>query len=404
MARKIPPLTDTQIKKAKPTDSPLRDGNGLLLFITENSKLWRFRYDRPLTKKRNDLGLGSYPDVTLEQARAIRNEYRSLLANGIDPQEHRQTLADEEIAKRENTLRKVAEKWREKKAEEVQPQTIEKNWARLEKHLFPKLANVAVSEISPKLVIQVLEPLRASGKGDTLHRVIRLLNEILNFAVNAGVIEFNKCLKVAENFTTYQSKHNPTIRPEQLPEFLADLRDGNHAFNVKALIKWQLLTMTRPKEAVNAEWAEIDLERKQWTIPAEKMKGGRRSHTIPLSTQAVGLLQKMAKLTEGEKYVFQSETKRGQAMNPQTANATIKRLNGGKYEGVLTAHGLRSIASTYLNEQLINYDVIEACLSHVIADQTRKAYNRSDYLEQRVAVMQQWADFVEQCERESVGI
>lgn len=342
--------------------------------------------------------------MTLQQARVIREEYRALLANGVDPQEYRQQLVDEETAKRENTLQKVAEQWRDKKALEVKAQTMAGNWRRLEKHLFPKLATMPVSELSPKAVISVLEPLRISGKGDTLHRVIRLLNEVLNFAVNAGVIEFNKCLKVSDNFPTVQSVNNPTIRPECLPDFLADLRNSNHAFNVKALIKWQLLTMTRPKEAVSVEWGEIDLENKLWTIPAHKMKGGKRSHTVPLSRQAVGILEKMAKFTAGAQYVFQSDSKPQQAMNPQTANGAIKRLSGGKYQGVLTAHGLRSIASTYLNEQLINYDVVEACLSHVIADQTRKAYNRSDYLEQRIEVMQQWGDFVEQCERKSVGI
>lgn len=407
MARQTKPLTNTEVEraKAKEKDYKLLDGGGLYLAVkATGSKLWRLNYSRPFTKKRTEISLGAFPEISLQQARQKRDEYRALLAQEIDPQEHLQAIADEELSKRENTLWKMAEKWREKKAVEVQPKTMEKNWARLEKHLFPKLGDTPVTLINPKIVIQTLEPLKARGKGDTLHRVIRLLNEVLNFAVNGGVIEFNKCLKVAENFPTAKSENNPTIRPEKLPEFLADLRDSNHAFNVKALVKWQLLTMTRPNEAVKAEWAEIDLERKQWTIPAEKMKGGKRSHTVPLSRQAVVLLEKMAKLTSGRQFVFQSDTKPRQSMNPQTANATIKRLNGGKYQGVLTAHGLRSIASTYLNEQLINYDVVEACLSHIIADQTRKAYNRSDYLDQRVAVMQQWADFVEQCERESVRL
>lgn len=407
MARQTKPLTHTEIEKAKPKakDYKMMDGNGLYLLVKSGgAKLWRLNYYKPLSKSRTEMSLGAFPDVSLQQARAKREEYRALLAQDVDPQAYIKAQADNERAKQENTLLKLAHRWREKKAAEVQPKTMTKNWARLEKHLFPKLGDVAVGLISPQSVIQTLEPLRAGGKGDTLHRVIRLLNEILNFAVNAGVIEFNKCLKVSSSFATAQSEHNPTIRPERLPELLADLRDSNHAFSVKALIKWQLLTMARPSEAVNAEWAEIDLERRLWTIPAEKMKGGKRPHTVPLSRQAVILLEKMAKLNGGQSFVFQSGTKPQQAMNPQTANATLKRLNGGKYQGVLTAHGLRSIASTYLNEQLINYDVVEACLSHVIADQTRKAYNRSDYLEQRIEVMQQWGDFVEQCERESVGI
>lgn len=399
MARITKPLTNTEIERAKPKekDYKLSDGQGLFLLVkATGAKLWRFNYYKPFTEppKRTETSLGKYPDVTLAQARKVRDEYLALLAKEIDPQFHRQQQADDEISRRENTLKAVAEKWREKKALEVQPKTLEKNWARLENHLFHRLGNTPVADISPRMVILALEPLKERGVGDTLHRVIRLLNEVLNFAVNAGLIEFNKCVNVSASFTTHTALNNPTIRPEQLPQFLADLNHGNSSSLVKMLIKWQLLTMVRPKEAVNAEWAEIDFDKRLWAIPAAKMKGGKRSHTVPLSRQAIALLERVRKITVDSPFVFQSEIKPQQAMNPQTANRAIKSLG---YGNKLTAHGLRSIASTYLNEQLINYDVVEACLSHIIADQTRKAYNRSDYLEQRIGVMQQWADYVEQC-------
>lgn len=236
MARVTKPLTNTEVDKAKPKekDYSLMDGQGLFLRVKSNgSKSWLFNYYRPFTEppKRTNLGIGSYPEISLAQARAKRDEYRALLAQNIDPQAYRQSVVDEEVSKRENTLKSVAEKWREKKSLEVQSKTMEKNWARLENHLFHKLGNTPISEISPRMVIQAIEPLKARGVGDTLHRVIRLLNEVLNFAVNGGVIEFNKCLKVAENYPTAQTENNPTIRPEKLPEFLADLRDSNHAFN-----------------------------------------------------------------------------------------------------------------------------------------------------------------------------
>lgn len=400
MARIISPLTNTQVEKAKPKDKDysLSDGKGLFLSITtKNSKLWRFNYSKPFTKKRTEISLGKYPEISLAQARKIRDEYIELLAKNIDPKTYRQNVIDEEISKRENTLKAVAEKWREKKSLEVQPKTMEKNWARLENHLFNKIGNMAVSEITPQMAIKALEPLKERGVGDTLHRVIRLLNEVLNFAVNMGVIEFNKCVNISANFSTHTAENNPTIRPELLPEFLSDLDDSNSSIQVKILIKWQLLTMVRPKEAVSAEWAEIDFDKKTWAIPAEKMKGGKRSHIVPLSHQAIALLEKIKSITGYDRFVFQSGKNPNKSMNPQTANRAIKLLVGGKYQNRLTAHGLRSIASTYLNEQLINYDVIEACLSHIIADQTRKAYNRSDYFEQRIEIMQLWGDYVEQC-------
>lgn len=400
MSRIISPLTNTQVDKAKSKDKEysLSDGKGLYLSVTtKNSKIWRFNYNKPFTKKRTEISLGKYPEISLAQARKIREEYLELLAQDIDPKIYRQNIVDEEILKRENTFEAVANKWREKKSLEVQPKTMEKNWARLENHLFSKIGNVAVSEITPKMVIKAVEPLKARGVGDTLHRVIRLLNEVLNFAVNMGLIEFNKCVNVSANFSTHTAENNPTIRPELLPEFLSDLDDSNSSIQGKILIKWQLLTMVRPKEAVSAEWQEIDFDKKTWTIPAPKMKGGKRSHTVPLSRQAITLLEKIKSITGYKRFVFQSGTNPNKSMSSQTANRAIKLLVGGKYKDRLTAHGLRSIASTYLNEQLINYDVIEACLSHIIADQTRKAYNRSDYFEQRIEVMQQWGDYVERC-------
>lgn len=402
MARVTKPLTNTEVERAKPKDKDysLMDGQGLFLRVKTNGlKSWLFNYYKPFSTppKRTNLGIGTYPEISLAQARAIREEWRALLAKNIDPKVYRQNAVDEEISKRKNTLKAVAEKWREKKSLEVQPKTMEKNWARLENHLFNKIGNMAVSEITPQMVIKTLEPLKERGVGDTLHRVIRLLNEVLNFAVNMGVIEFNKCVNISANFSTHKAENNPTIRPELLPEFLSDLDDSNSSIQVKILIKWQLLTMVRPKEAVSAEWAEIDFDKKTWAIPAEKMKGGKRSHIVPLSRQAIALLEKIKSITGYDRFVFQSGKNPNKSMNPQTANRAIKLLVGGKYKNRLTAHGLRSIASTYLNEQLINYDVIEACLSHIIADQTRKAYNRSDYFEQRIEIMQLWGDYVEQC-------
>ncbi|EMY45364.1 DUF4102 domain-containing protein [Glaesserella parasuis] len=356
MARITKPLTNTEVEKAKPKDKDysLMDGQGLFLRVkTNGKKFWLFNYYKPFSTppKRTNLGIGAYPEISLAQARLIRDEWRALLAKNIDPKVHRQNIVDEEISKRENTFEAVAKKWREKKSLEVQPKTMEKNWARLENHLFSKIGNVAVSEITPKMVIKAVEPLKVRGVGDTLHRVIRLLNEVLNFAVNMGLIEFNKCVNVSANFSTHTAENNPTIRPELLPEFLSDLDDSNSSIQVKILIKWQLLTMVRPREAVSVEWQEIDFAKKTWTIPAPKMKGGKRSHTVPLSRQAITLLEKIKSITGYKRFVFQSGTTPNRSMSSQTANRAIKLLVGGKYKDRLTAHGLRSIASTYLNEQ-----------------------------------------------------
>lgn len=274
---------------------------------------------------------------------------------------------------------------------------MEKNWLRLEKHLFPKLGNLAITAITPTLLIESVKHLDAEGKSDTLHRILRLANSILNFGVNTGVLPFNYCEKVGEAYHKKAKVNNPTIRPEELPQFFATIQQSKTDFITRCLIQWQLLTMVRPAEAVSVEWSEIDWAEKQWHIPAENMKKtkkGANAHTVPLSSQVIALLTLMREITGSKRYVFQHYSKPNQSMNKETANTAIKRMG---YKGKLTSHGLRAIASTYLNEQMVHRDVVEACLAHAVEGDIRRVYNRSNYLEHRKPVMQQWGDYCEQC-------
>ncbi|WP_386692736.1 MULTISPECIES: tyrosine-type recombinase/integrase [unclassified Lonepinella] len=398
MARLVTPLTNTQVErsKVKNKDYLLRDGNGLMLQVRKNgNKSWLFDYHRPISKKRNTLSLGEYPSVSLAQARFFREEYRTLLAQGIDPQIHRNQQKADITAQMENSFLSVANKWKEKKAKEIEPLTLQKNWRRLEIYVFPFLANMPVADILPNLVIKSLEPLNQQNKGDTLKRVIRLINEILTYAVNSGLLPFNPCLNVNEVFNFGQSESHPTIRPEELPTLLFKIHNSKLTLFTRCLIKFQLLTMVRPSEASNAEWSEIDFNQKLWTIPAKRMKR-RNEHIVPLSTQAIEILNVMQQFNGNKQYVFQSARNPHKPMNSQTVNKALIDLG---YKNKLDGHGLRSIASTYLNEYepFISPDVIEACLSHGIKDRVRRAYNRSNYLEQRKPVMQLWSEYIEKC-------
>lgn len=400
MPRTIPPLNNTKIDKAKPKSNQysLSDGNGLFLRIMPSgNKIWLFNYVKPSDQKRTNLKIGIYPEFSLAQARSKREEYRALLAQGIDPQE--KIKVDEQTINNrlENVFFTVAQKWKEKKAAEIEPLTLKKNWRRLEIYVFPHLADIPVSEIIPSLVIQKLEPLNQQGKGDTLKRTIRLINEILNYAVNYGLIPFNPCTNVNAVFNFGKNEHNPTIRPEELPTLLSKIQNSKLTLFTRCLIKFQLLTLTRPIEASSAEWSEIDFKKKVWTIPAEKMKT-RKTHIVPLSTQTLNVLNVIKEFTGNDKYIFQSPRTIDKPMNSQTVNKALIDIG---YKNKLTGHGLRAIGSTYLNEYepMISPDIIEACLSHGIKDQVRRAYNRSDYLEQRKPIMQLWGDFVEKCEK-----
>lgn len=400
MARVTKPLTNTEVDKAKSKnkDYSLTDGYGLfLLVLSTGVKSWKFNYYRPISNKRTKISIGTYPEITLAQARGIRDEYRALLAKGIDPQIHRQ---EQEITQRQNlsnTLYKVAENWREKRQNDVEPLTMEKNWQRLEKYIFSKLGNYPISSISPFVLVETLKPLSKAGKSDTLYRLIRLTNQILNYAVNTGILQFNYCEKVGEAFSRKPKQNNPAIHPNELAEFLTTLHNSNRDLITKVLIQWELLTMVRPAEAVSVEWTEIDWGERLWHIPAEKMKKtkkGANPHIVPLSTQSIAILEKMKSISGNCRYVFPHYSKPNQSMSKETANSAIRKMG---YNGRQTAHGLRAIARTFLAENGVSYEVAEACLAHATGSEVSLVYNRTTYLEQRKPVMQLWGDYVEQC-------
>ncbi|WP_439238936.1 tyrosine-type recombinase/integrase [Lonepinella sp. BR2919] len=400
MPRTTKPLNNTEVSKAKSKDKDykLADGQGLYLLVKSTGiKLWRFNYVKPVTNKRTDISLGIYPEVTLADARRKKEEYRSLLTKGIDPLIHRQEIAQNEMQK--NTLLSVAEQWKEKYKEEVEPLTLEKNWLRLNKHIFAKIGQYPISDINPRLLVETLKPLDLQGINDTLHRLIRLVNKILNHAVNIGLIEFNYCEKVGQAFRKVQQKNNPTISPDELPALLQKIFFSNLNFKTKMLIQWQLLTMVRPAEAVSVEWSEIDFDKKCWNIPAEKMKKthkGQFAHVVPLSTQALQLLDKMKLITGSSRFFFpnNNQSKFNQSMSKETAN---KALNTLGYQNILTAHGLRSIARTYLSSQGVSYEIAETCLAHAVGSSTSRVYNNYDYFKERISAMQLWSDYIEKC-------
>ncbi len=210
------------------------------------------------------------------------------------------------------------------------------------------------------------------------------------YAVNTGLIDANPASGIGMAFEKPKKQNMPTLRPEELPGLLRSLVMSNLSVPTRCLIEWQLLTLVRPSEASGARWEEIDLDAKLWTIPAERMKA-KREHIVPLSPQALEILEVMKPISAHREHVFPSRNDPKQAMNSQTASAALKRIG---YGGKLVAHGLRSIASTCLNENNFNADAIEASLAHSDRNEVRRTYNRSTYLEQRVGMMLWWGNFV----------
>ncbi|ATI86076.1 integrase domain-containing protein [Klebsiella pneumoniae] len=395
MARITTPLTNTEIRAAKPAakEYTLQDGGGLYLLVKPSgSRIWRFSYYRPHDKKRALVSFGSIDEVTLADARKKRELYRSLIAQGIDPQAHQQQKREAEELRRGNTFRKVAADWYEmKKSQNLAANTIKDIWRSLEKYVFPDIGNKPINELTARMFVIMLEPIRARGNLETLKRVLQRINEVMDFAANSGLIEVNTAANVRKAFPTPVKKHMPTIRPEQLPELMHTLSIASIERQTRLLIEWQLLTVTRPVEAAETRWEEINFAEHTWTIPAGRMKM-RRDHIIPLCEQAQAVLEVMKHISAHREYVFPSFKTPTLPMSSQSANAALRRMG---YQGVLVSHGLRAIFSTAANEEGFEPDVIEAALAHVDTNEVRRAYNRSNYLEKRVVLMRWWGEFVE---------
>ncbi len=353
-------------------------------------KFWQFRYIRPVTKKRAKKSIGSYPSVTLADARNYRAESRSLLAKQIDPQEHQQEQLRSSLEAKTNTFQLVAERWWNVKKASVTEDYAEDIWRSLERDVFPAIGDVSVTDIKAHTLVQAVQPVQARGALETVRRLCQRINEVMIYAQNTGLIDAVPSVNIGKAFEKPQKKNMPSIRPDQLPQLMQTMRTASISLSTRCLFMWQLLTITRPAEAAEALWEEVDIEAREWKIPAARMKMNR-DHTVPLSDEAIAILEMMKPLSGNREFIFPSRIKPNQPMNSQTVNASLKRAGFG---GVLVSHGLRSIASTALNEQGFPPDVIEAALAHVDKNEVRRAYNRSDYLEQRRPMMQWWADFV----------
>ncbi len=392
MARTTRPLTNTEVLRAKALvkDQTLHDGDGLFLIVkTSGKKLWRFRYQRPATKQRTMMGLGAFPALSLADARGLKADYLALLAKGIDPQIQAEVAEEEQQIALESIFSTVAANWFQLKSKTVTPDYAKDIWRSLEKDVFPVIGEISVQQIKARMLVEALEPIRARGALETVRRLVQRINEIMIYAVNTGLIDANPASGVGMAFEKPKKQNMPTLRPEELPSLMRSLVRSNLSVSTRCLIEWQLLTLVRPSEASGARWAEIDLDAKLWTIPSERMKA-KREHIVPLSPQALEILDVMKPISAHREHIFPSRNDPKQPMNSQTANAALKRIG---YGGKLVAHGLRSIASTAMNEAQFNADVIEAALAHSDKNEIRRAYNRSNYLELRKDLMNWWGKY-----------
>lgn len=395
MARITNPLTNTEVKqaKAKEKEYNLADGNGLMLRVKPNgSKLWLFNYFRPFTKKRANLSFGSYPDLSLSNARLKRQAARELLAKDIDPKTQKEKEHTTKRKELNNTFEKIALSWFELYKKKVKEKTARNTWSALDNYILPHIGKKPIAEIEAFNVIEIIQPLAKKGKSEVVKKLCQKLNKIMTFAVNTGLTSSNPLAGIKDAFDTPAVVNLPALKPEELPDLMKTIRAANLKIQTRLLIEWQLHTMCRPGEAAGALWQEIDFENKLWNIPAERMKKGN-AHTVPLSDYALSILEKIKPLSEHRECIFPSHVNPKDHINKEAVNNALKRMG---YKDKLVAHGFRTIASSTLNEQGFDPDVVEAALSHVDKNEVRRTYNRTDYLERRRIMMAWWSEHIEQ--------
>lgn len=403
MGFKVTRLTELAIRTAKAVDKDIvmSDGDGLQLRVRiNNSKKWNFNYHHPVTNKRINMALGAYPELSLAQARKKTVEARELLAIGIDPKDHRDTQIQIKRAATEHTFKNVATAWFELKKDSVTPAYAEDIWRSLTLHVFPDLEETPLSQITAPTVIELLRPLEAKGSLETVKRLSQRLNEILTYGVNSGVIFANPLGGIRAVFKKPKKQNMAALHPDELPELMLAIANASIKKTTRCLIEWQLHTMTRPAEAATTCWADIDFEKKTWTIPAERMKK-RRVHVIPLTEPALALLKTIKPYSGHREFVFPADRNPRTHCNSQTANMALKRMG---FEGRLVSHGMRSMASTTLNEHGWDAELIEVALAHVDKDEVRSAYNRAEYIERRRLMMEWWSNHIDKAATGSLSM
>ena len=405
MPKIVKPLSFSEVDKAKVKDKEYRlsDGGGLFLRVRlTGTKDWIFRYQAPITGKRSDISFGAFPTVSLADARAKREKAKILLSKNIDPKNHKKEQLKNEQTRLANTLEEVAAQWFKVKEHEVTADYAEDVWRSLKLHVFPAMGDTPISDVNATETILIIKPLEAKGSLETVKRVCQRLNEVMVFAVNTGLIQSNPLSGIKAAFKAPQKKNFPTLKPDQLPTLMRALNTASIKIVTRCLIEWQLHTMVRPSEAAQVKWSDIDFENKTWTVA--RFKNSHKTdyvHIVPLSDQALSILNFIQPLSGRREYVFPADRDPKRHTNEQTANMALKRMG---FEKVLVAHGLRSIASTALNEHGFDPDVIESCLAHIDKNSVRRAYNRADYLKRRRSVMAYWSNFIEQAANGNTGI
>ncbi len=392
-------LTDTRIKAFKPLDKLHRelDGKGLYIAIKPNgSRVWEFRYT--FNSKPNWLGFGVYPVVTLKQARAIAEEYRTLIASGINPKAYK----DRQKNKDDNTLGGVAAKWLDIKKTEVSSRHYSGTIGSFKKHILPIFGKRDIDKITAPEIVRFLKTFEAKGHLKQRDKVKSHLNQIFAYAIADGLCEINPVCGINPVLKTAKSKRFDAVtKPEDIAQLLRDI-DNYHGFYTTVMaLKLAPYVMLRPSELAALEWEEFSEEKNQLEIKPERMKM-RKAHVVPLSKKALAIMKELKEVTGNGQYVFKSPKKPSAPISTNALRLALRSLghtgkDGGKPKH--DTHGFRHMASTRLYEMAsmcgLHSDMIELQLAHTQTNKVKAIYNQAEYIEERARMMQVWADYLD---------
>lgn len=385
-------LTDTAIRAAKPGDATLKllDDRGLYLYVTPaGGKWWRCRYR--WQNKEQMLSLGTYPDVTLKDARQRRDEIRRQLANGIDPSALRKEAKS--IASEADHFGTLAREWFVKFKPGWSTRYIEKITGHLDHDLLPWLGKRPVKAIEPQELLTVVRRIESRGALETAHRALATAGRIFRYGVATGRADRDPTADLRGALAPLRGQHFAAIiDPTDIGHLLRAIEAYTGTFIVKTGLRLAPRLFVRPGELRQMEWAELNLDAGEWRIPASKMKMGR-DHFVPLAGQCVAILRDIQPLTGAGRYVFPNLRTPGLPLSEVALLAALRRLGYGKEQ--MTVHGFRAMASTVLHEQGFHSDVIERQLAHSERNKIKAAYCRAEYLPERRRMMQAWNDYLD---------
>ncbi|EOK1146445.1 tyrosine-type recombinase/integrase [Klebsiella pneumoniae] len=389
-------LNARQVDAAKPKEKAykLADGAGLYLeVVPSGSRYWRMKYRFNGKEKR--MAFGVYPAVSLAQARALRDEAKKKLAEGIDPSFAKKEEKLVRDVRLHNTFQAVALEWHGTKVSRWSEGYASDIIEAFNKDIFPYIGQQPVNEIKPLVLLNVLRRMESRGATEKAKKVRQRCSEVFRYAIVTGRAEYNPAADLTSAMSGHESKHYPFLTVEELPDFFKALSGYTGSPLIVLAARLLILTGVRTGELRGAFWSEFDLEKAVWEIPAERMKM-KRPHLVLLSTQALEIVQQLKVMSGQYPLVFPGRNDPRKTMSEASINQVFKRIG---YTGKVTGHGFRHTMSTILHEEGFNTAWIETQLAHVDKNAIRGTYNHALYLEGRKEMMQWYADYTSSLRR-----